>query len=537
MHDLENCHLKAGFRSGRASLSTHCAGRAAPRCCLVQSRAVARFVGICALLAWTFTGLAQAEKKKEGARLLFLGNSITLHGPAKNIGWTGNWGMAASAEEKDYVHLVVDAVTKRDGRKPEAKVVNLADFERGFEHFEIAAKLKAEVAFRPDTVILALGENVRELKTDEARMKFRDSVSQLLKFLKGGTRCTIYVRSCFWPNAAKDSALKEACATVGGKFVDISALAKDERNYARSERKIAHSGVAAHPGDKGMSTIANLIFAAISAPSGLRVAGGGNSWYAENCAPYAKELGIQGHQFLRTIHQNARRAPGDTRQTPLELAEKGEIDVFVWGHTDGFGGADSSKSKMLLDVLEAGLKKNANFKLYIQVPWLVHDGRNPAPADIDYGESDLAEVQAKLDARRKVEEAAADATNARFGKRVVFLVPMSDAMMGLRRMIAAGKFPGVTNHSAVFAGDHMPHASALGAGLGELCHFAAIYRMSPEGLPKTAAMNRLGALDENQLKILQKLAWETVSNYPHAGIAKAEAKADAAADQSGGDRP
>ena len=44
-------------------------------------------------------------------RMLFLGNSITLHGPAPQIGWTGNWGLAASAIEKDYVHLLLKRVT------------------------------------------------------------------------------------------------------------------------------------------------------------------------------------------------------------------------------------------------------------------------------------------------------------------------------------------------------------------------------------------------------------------------------------------
>ena len=44
---------------------------------------------------------------------------------------------------------------------------------------------------------------------------------------------------------------------VGGVFVDISRLSKDESNYARSERTFAHGGVAGHPGDKGMKGIAN----------------------------------------------------------------------------------------------------------------------------------------------------------------------------------------------------------------------------------------------------------------------------------------
>ena len=38
----------------------------------------------------------------KGPRVLFVGNSITLHGPRPQIGWTNNWGMAASARDKDY---------------------------------------------------------------------------------------------------------------------------------------------------------------------------------------------------------------------------------------------------------------------------------------------------------------------------------------------------------------------------------------------------------------------------------------------------
>jgi alpha-galactosidase len=89
----------------------------------------------------------------------------------------------------------------------------------------------------------------------------------LLTLLKRDGRAALCVRSCFWADATKDATLKEACAAAGGVFVDISALAKDERNYARSERKIAHEGVARHPGDQGMRAIADAITAALAQPA------------------------------------------------------------------------------------------------------------------------------------------------------------------------------------------------------------------------------------------------------------------------------
>ncbi len=66
-----------------------------------------------------------------GVKVVFLGNSITLHGRAPALGWTNLCGMAASEPDKDYVHLVVRGIEKRTGRKADVRVRNLAGFERG----------------------------------------------------------------------------------------------------------------------------------------------------------------------------------------------------------------------------------------------------------------------------------------------------------------------------------------------------------------------------------------------------------------------
>jgi hypothetical protein len=205
------------------------------------------------------TGRTQEGK---GGRLVFVGNSITLHGPSEKVGWTGNWGMAASAAEKDYVHLVVEAVAKRRGSPPEFRIANVAEFERDFANYDPATKLKELVDFQPDTVILAIGENVTTPKTDEAKAKFKESTVRLLTLLKG-KGAAVYVRSCFWADATKDALLKEACSAVGGVFVDIGALDKNKANFARAEREIAHAGVARHPGDQGMRAIADALIIAL----------------------------------------------------------------------------------------------------------------------------------------------------------------------------------------------------------------------------------------------------------------------------------
>jgi hypothetical protein len=94
-------------------------------------------------------------------------------------------------------------------------------------------------------------------------MQFAASVEKLLDQVRGDRRPTIIVRSCFWPDQAKDEALRQACRQVGGTFVDIRGLSKDEANYARSERDFQHAGVAAHPGDRGMQAIADAILKAL----------------------------------------------------------------------------------------------------------------------------------------------------------------------------------------------------------------------------------------------------------------------------------
>jgi len=196
-------------------------------------------------------------------RVLFLGNSITFHGPSAAVDWSGNWGMAASAADKDYVHLLVRSLSEMTGSTPEVLIENIADFERQYDVYDVGDKLRRHLEFKADLVIVAIGENVPALASEDAQTTFKNRFVKLLTALKRSSRPAIVVRSCFGSDETKDRIMKEACAEVGGIFVDIGPLSKNELNYARSERTFTHAGVAAHPGDRGMKAIAEAILYAI----------------------------------------------------------------------------------------------------------------------------------------------------------------------------------------------------------------------------------------------------------------------------------
>jgi len=171
--------------------------------------------------------------------------------------------MAASSEDKDYVHLVARAIAQHTGAAPQIRVRNIADFERNYATYDVDGQLKDLFAFDPDLVVLAVGENVPALGSDSARAQFKAGVMGLLRCAMARRHPQVVVRSCFWADAAKDQALREAAAEADAVFVDAGPLGREAANAARSERSFKHDGVAGHPGDKGMKALADALVGAI----------------------------------------------------------------------------------------------------------------------------------------------------------------------------------------------------------------------------------------------------------------------------------
>jgi hypothetical protein len=215
-------------------------------------------------------------------RILFLGNSITLHGVAEGIGWPHKCGMAASVPEKDYVHRLaagLDALTGGHLRispvettepgpdgvavAEPANVLNVADIvERQYATYT-NARLQAQLDYKPDIVVLQFGENTPREGFDPAAL--RTALETLMNGLRDSSNPQIFVLpQLLGAGGALDDAKREVCAEdpTHRVFVDMSGFGQDPTNFARAEPH--YTGViVGHPGDKGMARIAGAVLEAM----------------------------------------------------------------------------------------------------------------------------------------------------------------------------------------------------------------------------------------------------------------------------------
>ena len=70
------------------------------------------------------------DSDTQSISILCVGNSILAHGPSESIGWSGSWGMAASAQDKDYFHLLQQKVADAGYENVTWSSVGVAPLER-----------------------------------------------------------------------------------------------------------------------------------------------------------------------------------------------------------------------------------------------------------------------------------------------------------------------------------------------------------------------------------------------------------------------
>jgi hypothetical protein len=254
-----------------------------------------------------------------------------------------------------------------------------------------------------------------------------------------------------------------------------------------------------------------------SPPAGLRVFYTGHSFHmfvVPQMEQLVKSAEIQGHKLVGRQGIGGSRVIqhwelADDKNTARPALTSGEVDVFTMAaHLQ-------IPDEGITKFAELGLAHNPNLRLLVQASWYPFD----LPAEKRIGnnaqrdEAKIADLQAAIDEWRKKLEAQVDELNKQHGKKAVFIVPAGDAVVKLRGLVIDGKYPGIAKQSELFT-DPIGHGRGHVQALATYCNYAAIYRASPEGLKLTVQ-----GVDEAQHAILQKIAWETVSAYSHAGVA------------------
>lgn len=192
----------------------------------------------------------------KGKRVMFVGNSITLHGVNESLGWFNRCGMAASSLENDYVHIVMDKVLDKDGDASFC-ICQAAGWERTYKDGkEAMEKYAAARDFDADVIIMRIIENCKVAEYDPE--SFFKEYGEFINYLNKTGKAKIILTTGFWKHPGD----KEIAATgekYGYPVIELGDLGADPEMKAIGLYE--HAGVANHPGDKGMENIALRIWA------------------------------------------------------------------------------------------------------------------------------------------------------------------------------------------------------------------------------------------------------------------------------------
>lgn len=103
----------------------------------------------------------------------------------------------------------------------------------------------------------------------------------------------------------------------------------------------------------------------------------------------------------------------------------------------------------------------------------------------------------------------------------IYLIPAGQVMAATARAAGAGRIPGLTSHTGLFADDI--HLNDIGHYLVALTHYATLYHRDPTGLPHALTRADGSAATPPPAataRALQQLVWATVPRYAATGMAR-----------------
>ena len=140
--------------------------------------------------------------KKDKIKILFVGNSITKHAPSSEIGWFGNWGMAASSTENDYVHQTVKKL-KEIYNGVSYCICQASEWENNYKNDVVPYDLFFKAReFCADSIVMRLVENCKVKEFDE--VCFKKEYKKLIDYLNCNKNARVILTTSFWHHDKAD---------------------------------------------------------------------------------------------------------------------------------------------------------------------------------------------------------------------------------------------------------------------------------------------------------------------------------------------
>ncbi len=234
----------------------------------------------------TVTDHKPLEDTANAYRILFIGDSITLHGTNDDVQRTLKWGhlagMAASKLENDFCHRFATKVQEAlpDRTIQIAYPTTPPNFAEAIAKYglgnagQYAATIQSSEDLHPNLVVIQLGEHERPGDSLEVT---RDNYERLFNsFNTWSPKPAIICTGVWAPGdplpgdtemkyrdraADLDQAVSELCATLNIPFVSVASYALDPSCRGWGET----GGVQWHPNDKGHEGYATGLFKAFQA--------------------------------------------------------------------------------------------------------------------------------------------------------------------------------------------------------------------------------------------------------------------------------
>ena len=228
-----------------------------------------KFIGIVLKSArlFLFVALAGCESEIEEMtqetnpgiqRILIIGNSITASRPLPDEDWLGHWGMAASDSSRDFVHILTDSILSH---APGTEILATGSgtlFENRFWDYDLVGNYGIYRDFKPDLVILRIGENVPTSLTEI--FNFGIALQGFANFFQESPETLVICASGIWENRPVSDRIKNVCDRQGFVYLALDDIGKDPGNLAFEQ--YGRTPVGFHPNDRGMFLIAQRLWGA-----------------------------------------------------------------------------------------------------------------------------------------------------------------------------------------------------------------------------------------------------------------------------------